>query len=439
MVPTNRRRAPAHAANGPVLLSSPLPAAAGALLLALALTACGGEAGSAPVWEGSVRDSAGIRIVENPARGIWTDESRWHLHEELRIGVAEGDPELQFGSVTGLDVDAEGHIWVLDNQASRIRVFDAEGTLLRAFGRRGQGPGELSQQAMGLFVGPDGAALVADMANQRMVRVDAQGEPLETRPIDLTAGIPMLYGAGGDGGIYQQVRLMSLPGMAPIEGGPRDYILALRPDGSIADTVAELVSGTTFEFGEGGMPTIRIFSPENVWAVTTGGQLVTGVNSTYSLALREPGGEPTTILRRESARRAVTDSDQRSFRDAMRRAWTDAGMPEAVAAQMEQGVQFEPNWPALAALIPGPEGTLWVQRVDPEGALDPSAFEDLQNFQFGSRGWDVFDREGRYLGILEMPEGFTPRRVVDNAVYGIHTDDLGIQRVARYRIARGGA
>lgn len=422
--------------NGSQSQSSILPAGAG-LLVALALAACGGDARGTAVWEGSVRDSAGVSIIENPARGIWTDESAWRLEEEVRIGVADGDPELQFGSVTGLDVDAEGRIWVLDNQASRIRVFDADGTLLRAFGRRGQGPGELSPQAMGLFVGPDGGVLVADMANQRMLRVDTEGEPLETRPIDMTAGIPMLFAPGGDGGVYQQVRLMALPGMAPIEGGPRDFILALRPDGSIADTLAELASGTTFEFGAGGMPSIRIFSPENVWAVTTEGRLVTGVNSTYSLELREPGGEPTMVLRRESARRPVTDSDQRSFRQAMRRAWTDAGMPEAMAAQMEQAVQFEANWPALAALIPGPEGTLWVQRVDPDGELDPSAFEDLQNFQFGSRGWDVFDGEGRYLGVLQMPEGFTPRRVVADAVYGIHSDDLGIQRVARYRIVRG--
>lgn len=433
---TNRPVSPRATASGLRFIPSPVFQGAGALLLALLLSACGSDGGT-PQWQGSVRDSAGVRIVENPAQGIWTPDARWHLEEDLRIGVADGDPELQFGSVTGLDVDGAGHIWVLDTQASRIRVFDGEGTLLRAFGRRGQGPGELSPQALGLFVGPDGGVLVADMANQRMARMGDQGEPLETRPIDMSAGIPMLFAAGGDGGIYQQVRLMALPGMAAIEGGPRDFILALRPDGSIADTLAELASGTTFEFGAGGMPTIRIFSPENVWAVTTDGRLVTAVNSVYSLEFRDRGGEPTTILRRESARRPVTDSDQRSFRQAMRRAWTDAGVPEAMAAQLEQAVQFEPNWPALAALIPGPEGTLWVQRVDPDGELDPSAFEDLQNFQFGSRGWDVFDQEGRYLGVMEMPEGFTPRRVLGNAVYGIHSDDLGIQRVARYRLVRG--
>lgn len=416
-------------------LSGRLLPIAASLLLAMALTACG-EAGGPSSWEGSVRDSAGVRIVENPDRGTWTADSQWRLEEDLRIGVSDGDPELQFGSVTGLDVDAQGRIWVLDNQAARVRVFDRDGSLVKAFGRRGQGPGELSAQAMGLFLAPGGGALVADMGNQRMVVLGDDGEEVRTLPIEFTSGIPILYAAGGDGAIYQQVRLMSLPGMAPIEGGPRDLIYSLNSDGSVADTVATLEAGQSFDFS-GGMPTIRIFSPENVWTVTTGGRLVTGKNSMYSLEIRGADGEVETVLRRQSSRRAVTDADQRSFREAMRRAWADAGMPEAVAAQMEQAVQFEANWPALAALFPGPDGSLWVQRVDPEGSLDPSAFQDLQNFQFGSPSWDVFDREGRYLGILQMPEGFAPRHFEGEAVYGLHTDDLGIQRVARYRLVRG--
>jgi len=114
-------------------------------------------------------------------------------------------------------------------------------------------------------------------------------------------------------------------------------------------------------------------------------------------------------------------------------------MPPAMAAQMEQVVEFEDTWPALAALLAGPEGTLWVQRVDPDDAIDPAAFEDLQNLQVGSPAWDVFDAEGRYLGIVEMPERFTPRRVVGDLIYGVQTDEMGVARVARLRVVRGGA
>ncbi len=50
------------------------------------VTGCGGssaEAGGGE-WAGSVRDSAGVAVVSNPTSGIWTDEERWTLTEELR-------------------------------------------------------------------------------------------------------------------------------------------------------------------------------------------------------------------------------------------------------------------------------------------------------------------------------------------------------------------
>jgi hypothetical protein len=410
------------------------------LAAAVFLAACGGDSAE-PEWGGSVRDSAGVRIVENPDAGVWTAGEAWTLEEELKIGVTDGDPELQFGIITGIDATPGGEIYILDAQAHRIRVFDAEGTLVRAFGQAGQGPGELSQALAqappGLFLSGEGTLLVPDMFNQRITRFTREGEPSGSVPMDLTAGIPMVFAAGPDGTVYQQVRRMTLPGMAEVEGGAVDLLYVLGDDGSVADTLARMTAGETFSFG-GGAPSIRIFAPENLWTVLGDGSVVSGKNTTYSLDIRNPQGQLSTILRRASTRRPVTESETSGFRRAMRSAWEDSGMPPAMAAQMEEAVQFEDSWPALAALLAGPEGTLWVQRVDPDNALDPAAFEDIQNLQFGSPAWDVFDAEGRYLGIVEMPERFTPRRVVGDLIYGVQTDAMGVARVARLRVVRGG-
>jgi len=428
--PGKRSRTRSHPPRQAVPLTLVLPA--------LLLAACGGDPGGEAAWQGTVQDSAGVRIVENPAQGIWTRGSAWTVEEELQIGVMEGDPELQFGSITGIDATPGGEIYVLDSQASRIRVFDAEGSLLRAFGRAGQGPGELSQAPSGLFLASDGNLLIPDMMNQRISRFSREGEAAGSVPLDFTAGIPLLFAAGPDGAVYQQVRRMTLPGMAEVEEGAMDFLFLLGDDGSVSDTVARMTPGESFSFG-GGTTSIRIFAPENLWTVLGGGELVSGKNSTYSLEIRNPYGELSTILRRASSRRPVSESEKASFRGAMRSAWENAGMPPAMAAQMEQVVQFQESWPALAALLAGPEGTLWVQRVDPETAIDPSAFEDLQNLQVGSPSWDVFDSEMRYLGIVETPARFTPRRVVGDLIYGVQTDDMGVVRVARLRVVRGEA
>jgi hypothetical protein len=411
----------------------------GAAFMAAGLVAagCGGDVGGTGTWSGTVQDSAGVRIVTSPAEGLWTDAAAWRVEEDLRIGVAEGDPELQFGMIGGIDVDAEGRIYALDTQAGRVRVFDPEGELITAFGRIGGGPGELSQAAVGLFVDPARTVLVPDMMNQRVARFSAEGEPLPSATLSLEAGIPMAWSRSPEGHLLQQVRRMDLPGAAPSGARPTDFILVLGEDGAVRDTLASFPAGETFTMGgPGGAPRIRFFSPERVWAPLDGLRVVMGLNSEYSLSIREGSGEVSTIIRRDFIRRPVTERETRAFLQALFSAWEDAGVPPAAAAQMRDNVEFEDHWPALAALLPGPEGTVWVQRVDPETALDPDDFTDLQSLQPGSPAWDVFDDRGRYLGVVDMPERFTPSRILEDRVYGIHRDDLGVQRVMRLRLDR---
>lgn len=258
------------------------------------------------------------------------------------------------------------------SRAGRVRVFGPDGEFLNAFGRIGQGPGELSQGAMGLFVGASGNLLVADMASQRLVRFTPGGEALP--------------------------------------------------------------SGETIDMA-GGMPRIRIFAPERVWTVLEGPRVVEGINSEYSLHVRGVDGGVTTVLRREFTRRPVRDTEIRSMLDAFRTAWDEAGIPPEASDQFLANIEFEEQWPALAALQSGPDGTVWVQRVDPEMTMDLAA-QDLMAFQPGSQDWDVFDAEGRYLGVVEMPEGLMPSRITSDLIVGIHRDDLGVQRIMRLGLER---
>lgn len=405
----------------------------------MALAACGGgDAGSE--WIGSVQDSAGISIITSSGDGAWDDASRWSVVEELRIGVASGDPELQFGLITGVDADDEGNIYVLDAQASRIRVFSPDGEFLTGFGRAGGGPGELSAAqaggAQGLFITQDGNLLVPDMGNMRMARFSPEGEALESAPLDFTQGIPLLWAASEDRVVHRQTRNMALPGMPAVGENPQDRVVRLHADGTVQDTLGSFAAGGTFSMGAGGAPEIRFFSPEPVWAITTDGRLVEGLNSEYSLRVWEPESGLTTIVRRDFTRRPVAESDRSGFRSAMTEAWSEAGMPPEMVTTMMGNVSFEENWPALAAAIGGPDGSLWVQRVDPERAMNISTAADIQSLQFGSSRWDVFHRDGRFLGALDLPEGFAPRRVQGDVIYGVHQDDLGVQRVVRLRVVR---
>jgi hypothetical protein len=52
----------------------------------------------------------------------------------------------------------------------------------------------------------------------------------------------------------------------------------------------------------------------------------------------------------------------------------------------------------------------------------------------GSDEWDVFDSEGRYLGIVTMPDRFSPFSLVGDRLYGVWRDEFEVQYVRVFRI-----
>jgi DNA-binding beta-propeller fold protein YncE len=76
-------------------------------------------------------------------------------------------------------IDAADEIFVLESLASRVRVFDARGKELRAFGSRGSKPGELLEPR-GLALAPDGEVYVSDTGNDRVEVFSGEGRFLRT-------------------------------------------------------------------------------------------------------------------------------------------------------------------------------------------------------------------------------------------------------------------
>lgn len=66
-----------------------------------------------------------------------------------------------------LALHGSGTLFVVDNRQHAIFALDAEGRLIRAFGRRGSGEGEMDSPH-GIAVGPDGNLYLADHGNGRI-------------------------------------------------------------------------------------------------------------------------------------------------------------------------------------------------------------------------------------------------------------------------------
>jgi hypothetical protein len=401
-----------------------------ALTLVPLLGACGAaDAG----WQGTVRDSAGVAIVSNAGVGAWAPADAWTVEETLRIGTAEGAAETMFGQIVGVDVDAQGRIHVMDQQAQQVRVFDAEGRHIRSFGRSGSGPGELSPQAGPVFVGPDGTIVVPDLMNQRINLYSSEGEPTGSTAHTMTDGIPTRWVKAANHDLVSQSMVIAFPGM---DVEPRNLILRRDPLGAVRDTLLILPPGETVDFS-GGQPRMKFFSPEPMWTYDPGDRLIYGNNAEYRLLVQGPDGALERIIEMQTERRPVTAADQTTFRRMMRDMWDHAGVPPQTVEMLIQSVSFADFYPAYANLATGPEGTLWAQSIQTPDSVEKSG-ASFDMHDIGGPTWDVFDAEGRYLGVVRLPARFTPLRFVDDRVYGVIRDDMDVQYVARIRVRRPG-
>lgn len=395
-------------------------------------------------WAGTVTDSAGVAMVANPAAGAWSAEEAWTVEEDLRIGAMEGEPEYQFGGVGGIAVGSDGRIYVLDAQAQRIQVYSAEGEYQMTVGGPGGGPGELGQMGAGggaggggvILTGPGDTLLVMDMANQRMNLYGPDGASLGSFRVSIEDGIPVAFRSTSSGAIAKQVRPFALPGQEQ-PADPTDVIVRLTAGGEVVDTLMEFPSGGTFRFGRGGVPEITFFAPEPVWALTEDGGLLFGLNDSYRISVYSPSGGLERVITREYERQPVTETDQEAIIGYLDRLWERMGVPEQFSSQMKQGMTFEEYFPAFASLWTGPAGSIWVQHVLPPSTLSEEELEDYDpQRDTGAPDWDVFDPEGRYLGVVTMPERFAPRSIHGEHIYGVARDELDVQYVVRLRLIR---
>ncbi len=404
-----------------------------ALVAAGAVAGLGACGGAGDAWQGSVTDSAGVQIVSNTGDGVWGPDEAWTVETDLVIGTAEGEPEYQFGQISGIDVGSDGRVYVIDQQASEVRVYSPDGEFVAVMGRAGAGPGELSQNAGPLFVGPGDTVQVPDIAQQRVTRYTAAGEPAGSYALPLAEGIPVRWMEANDQDLVMQAMIMQLPNQPQVE--PRNLILRRGPSGEVEDTLLEMPIGKTVDFA-GDQPSITMFESEPVWALGPEGRLYFGINSEYSINVHSPEGELVRIIRKPGERRPISDSDEAEFRRIVEKLWADRGMPPQAMEMMSQALSFAEFYPAYANMLGGPEGSLWVQGVQtPDELAGQGQAFDMQDL--GSARWEVFDDRGRLLGTVRMPPRFTPLMFRGDAVYGVLRDDLDVQYAARVTVDRG--
>jgi len=395
-----------------------------AVLTAWFGVACGGGESR---WAGTISDSAGVTIVSNTDVGIWAAGEECTLEEELRIGALEGTAEYQFGQVGEISVDSKGFIYVLDSQAQHIQIYSPEGVYERTVGTRGGGPGEL-QWGLALLMGPGDTLLVPDRQNLRFNRYAPDGSSAGSTKMVIEEGLPLRFRATASGVIAEQTRPLMLPNQPAIEN-PEDAIVRLANDGTVTDTLMAFPSGATIGAGS-----TTLFAPEPVWDLTDELQLVFSVNDEYRIEVYSDA-QLERVIAKPFERRPVADADKEAFRSEIRRRMTQYGASAEQISRQLARIQFADYFPAFNVIVAGPLGTIWVQHVLPMSEMSEDALTSIIDLEdFGAPDWDVFDAQGRFLGVVTMPEDFTLMLFRGDNIYGVWRDELDVQYVLRLRI-----
>jgi hypothetical protein len=185
---------------------------------------------------------------------------------------------------------------------------------------------------------------------------------------------------------------------------------------------------------------VRVFDAEPVWDASEDGRVVMGMNNAFRIEVRDAAGTLEHVVTLPFATRPVTERDRGVFLDLISEALDQQGLPTGTIEAFLGQFEFAENYPAFATVLSGPDRTLWVQRIrtgDELAGEDDDATFDPQDL--GSNAWDVFDPEGRYLGVVEFPPRFQPVRTLHGRFYGVGRDELDIQTLDVYRVLRGAA
>lgn len=393
----------------------------------------------------TVRDSAGIEIVES-AQPAWTLGQEWRLTDAPLFVLRAADRGQEDGLLdpASVDVDSRGRIIVADGMQAgwdAVFVYDSLGTFLFRAGREGQGPGEFGQLWWASAYRGDSIAAF-DMSDDKVAVFDPDGRfvrevrtpmlqapPPETGTYGFTAGMDAAYADG---------HFLAFPtGRLDISEGPgpawyRHLLLRLTPTGESWDTLGTFE--ISLQYWNGRTQEQLWFGPYSMRVVSRS-SFFFGTGETFQVARYDAHGRLTRIVRRRYDPRPVTEE----MKDRIRARYLELleSSPEVneqitnrVRQEME-GARFAETLPAYSALVLDSEQNLWLQEAQPSFPIESPA--DL-----GPSRWSVFDSSGIWLGEVETPPGFVLKAATNNRAAGLVSDEYGVKEVYVFGLVKPG-
>lgn len=388
-------------------------------------------------WTGTVQvlENGAVRVT-NSAEGVWTDETAWRLVPELAIGEVEGAEALVFGSISALEVDEDGRLYVLDRQANELRIFEPDGRHGRTVGRSGEGPGEYSAANGLVWLDPD-TLVVVDQRGGRYSILTRDGEYVRTVPRRLG-----FYGWVFSGGrigtrIYERssVQTSEDDGYPVLLGTDLRFDASLESDGeplaaaggfvrASVDTIrlpppdGPLYESFSVRTDRGGMVMGVPHAPTPVYYLGEDGELWHGRGHEFRILRSTLAGDTAMEILHEAVATPVSAEEMAI--------WETGAVVQrfrAMGGNLDMS-RIPKTKPFFDDFLVDADGYLWVSVPAPSLEI----------------AFAVFDPDGRYLGRLRATGLWRDtylRPVVRNGrLHVVGRDELEVQRIHVFRIQR---
>jgi len=300
-------------------------------------------------------------------------------------------------------------------------------------GGEGEGPGEFMTVS---FVGllPGDSIVAVDMRQRRYSVFDRGGT--FARGFPLSDSFPAL--APTTAGILADGRLVVVqPGNFP--RGPEDLagllgvvrrpdvVSTIARDGSFDARIGEVPGSEVFFGPAPGHTSTGVVFGRGAHVTARGDRIVMATNDEYSLPIHDADARLIQIVRQDRSPAPVQEGDfERAIPPALR-----PGAPAPLAPMGEGLRALYEEMPRYTTMPPfGSGGAGSAVRFDAEERLWVAEYQ----VEFGpARGtWQAFDRDGLFLGRLELPERFVVLEFGPDWVLGKQTDEMEVERVLLY-------
>ena len=348
-------------------------------------------------------DSAGVAILES-FRAAWEAEPGWTVAAEPELAIGAGpaggdDPNHPpWGRVRGLNVLSNGSLAVGDITTSEVTVFDSAGQYTHRFGGQGDGPGELND--FSTVYACEGDTIIAAEAYaynyftadgrflRRLATVDRRTQtPLS---VFLRSGDCRRFLVTDDR--YRTAEPEGPEGLTYWDFAWTDESFMGR------DTVARVIEGHEIRYE-------RIFSRAVPWTTRvlpirlTGDDLLFGYSQRAELRIVASDGSLKRILRWHATPDPITAEEKQRWNEEQ-----PVGRESGRRIQLDDFPWLPEHKAFFDRLLADDEGNIWVRTPPPP---DPAP-----------ERWTVLSSEGRWLGVVRMPDGFGLSQVARGRVYG---------------------